>query len=454
MNRVEEQISTSLDKSNPFLLTPQEKWRREIYRRCERYYRHPMDTRGGNSLYDSLIANAMTIARWKNLPRGMVSNYNFVPKIVEADRAGLLCNARLEGVSVLKLTTDNRQLTTNNRQLSTNNSLTALLRDILAENRYFLLLSTIFETGISKGDAYLKVMEDPSYREGIRFVPVQPEIVFPYLDPHDVERVIAYKIAYTFKSLSQSNLYGTAGLKDLAYDGDEHQYSEIITSESTMVYIDGELDEKRSYRHRIPGMGMYHIANIPVAGDFYGLPSAHDIYDDIDVLNRLMAVYLRILDFWMYPQIIAKGIKKKERERWGMRVIHYVDTDADFKILEPQHNPGIKELIETLVKCLKEKKPQFALEKLASGVEASSAIRMKLYDYLAHINLLSVSYSTGISEACKYALKLKKPTFNEDVKIDLGSPIPNNEGEQYENLLKLKELLNPPPEELAKMAGM
>lgn len=396
-------FANAIIRSSPHCLSPQERARLEAYRRMERYYRAGMDARGTNSLYGSEIPGQPSLAEFKNLPDFMTSVFNLIPKIVNTDRSALMNNLKPEGI---RIEGDQRG--------------TELLRAILQENSFLLLLSKFFETGISKGDAYLKVMRDSRKPHGIRLVVLAPETVFPILDPHDCEEVLAYKIMYSYQALEESPF------KSLLVDGAMHEYLEVITPQEVSVYIDHRLQEERSFELEIEGLPIFHAANLPVAGDFFGLPTPYDVYDDIDDINLLLSYELERFKIYAYPQIIAKGITKHNGLKWGRKKIHFLPPEGDMSLLEWRGDPQILNTIKAMVEGVKDKKPQFAIDKLReSGVNHSGeAIKNRLLLFVAHIHLLEASYSEALKQAFGYILRLLKHQPEGEMVIDFGPPLP------------------------------
>lgn len=397
------EITNLFRRQCPNLLSHEEQTRANIYRRREAYYRQSTDMMSARTLYGAKSGSLDTMAKISGLDELVITVFNLVPKVCDADRSAMMNNLTIEGFSI---PSDARG--------------SELLRGILAENNFYLLMNKLFETGISKGDIYIKVSPDPGKICGVRLSLVPPEIVFPVINPHDNEQALSYRIIYSY---DERNIDGAYPL--VQSSSTQRQYLEVIDQESTRIYIDGKLKESLSYQRDISGFNIYHAANIPVANDYFGLPTPYDIYDDIDLINHTLSAELERQRFYANPQVLARGISKQEQIPWGAGMIHFMDKEATMELLEWKGAPQILETLKMMVDAVKDKKPQFALDNIRHSSEAHSGIelRQRLALFIAHIALLEASYKACLQQALDYALKIAGYEPKAPIEIDFGQPI-------------------------------
>lgn len=176
------------------------------------------------------------------------------------------------------------------------------------------LLWEIHQQGGVSGDAFIKVAYEDEYADPagnphpgrIRILPLNAAFCFPEYHPHDMTRLIRFKMKYRF--------WGTA----LEGTRQVFSYTELWTEDAMQAFINDELID--SQENPLGVIPFVHIANRKVPSSPWGLSDIQDITDLNRVINETVTLIQDIVDYYASPTTVIIGAKANQLERGPKKV--------------------------------------------------------------------------------------------------------------------------------------
>lgn len=176
------------------------------------------------------------------------------------------------------------------------------------------VLWELHQQGSVSGDCFVKVAFEPQWEDPagfehparIRILPLNSAFCFPEYHPHDMTRMIRFKMKYRF--------WGTA----LEGTRQVFSYTELWTEEAMQSFINDELvEDQENPLGRIP---FVHIANRKVPSSPWGLSDIQDVTDLNRIYNETATLLLDIVNYYASPTTIIMGAKSNNLERGPKKV--------------------------------------------------------------------------------------------------------------------------------------
>ena len=172
----------------------------------------------------------------------------------------------------------------------------------------------ILQQGSVSGDAFVKVafenaFQDPAgnfHPDRIRILPLNSAFCFPEYHPHDMTRLIRFKLKYRF--------WGTA----LEGTRQVFSYTELWTEDAMQAFINDELVE--SQENPLGVIPFVHISNTKVPSSPWGLSDIQDITDLNRAYNETATLIQDIVNYYASPTTVIMGAKANNLERGPKKV--------------------------------------------------------------------------------------------------------------------------------------
>ena len=176
------------------------------------------------------------------------------------------------------------------------------------------VLWEIHQQGGVSGDAFVKIAFEEEYQDPagntheprIRILPLNAAFCFPEYHPHDMTRMIRFKMKYRF--------WGTA----LEGTRQVFSYTELWTEDAMQSFINDELID--SQENPLGVIPFVHIANRKVPSSPWGLSDIQDITDLNRVINETVTLIQDIVDYYASPTTVIIGAKANQLERGPKKV--------------------------------------------------------------------------------------------------------------------------------------
>jgi hypothetical protein len=281
----------------------------------------------------------------------------------------------------------------------------ALVERILTrDNRKKSLLWSVGQLGSVSGDAFVKIAYDPSYQDGIgnekpgrvRILPLNPAFCFPEWAPHDMERLLRFKLKYRFWATAPE---GTRQV---------YTYTEIITDEIIEEYINDQLISQRN--NPLGEIPIVHIANKPAASSPWGLSDIQDILPLNRAYNETATEILDIINYYTAPVTIVTGHKASNMERGANKLWGITNKDAKVYNLEggAEGLPPAMEFLELLEHAM-HKMTGVPANALGEEQEISNtsgvALHIQFFPLMLAYSLKTTQYEEGWQRILYFALK-------------------------------------------------
>ena len=281
----------------------------------------------------------------------------------------------------------------------------ALIERILTrDNKKKALLWSVGQLGGVSGDAFCKVAYEPPYTTPagnavggrVRILPLNPAFCFPEWAPHDMERLLRFKLKYRFWATAPE---GTRQV---------YTYTEIITDEVIEEYINDQLiDQRPNPLGEIP---VVHIANKPAASSPWGLSDIQDILPLNRAYNETATEIIDIINYYTAPVTIVTGHKASNMERGANKLWGITNKDAKVYNLEggSEGLPSALEFLELLEHAMHKMTgvPVTALgEEQSISNTSGVALYIQFFPLMQAYNLKTTQYEDGWKEILRLALR-------------------------------------------------
>lgn len=225
-----------------------------------------------------------------------------------------------------------------------------LLRTVWEEHQPFgkeAVLWEILQQGGVSGDSFVKVAfendyEDPAggvHPAKIRILSLNSAFCFPEYHPHDMTRMIRFKLKYRF--------WGTA----LEGTRQVFSYTELWTEDAMQAFINDELVE--SQENPLGVIPFVHVANKKVPSSPWGLSDIQDITDLNRQYNETATLITDIINYYASPTTVITGAKSNDLMRGPKKVWSIANDKAKIENLT-LGDSGIADSLKYL-EVLKEK---------------------------------------------------------------------------------------------------
>jgi Phage portal protein, SPP1 Gp6-like len=221
-----------------------------------------------------------------------------------------------------------------------------LLRTVWEEHQPFGKEATMWEAmqqGSVSGDCFTKVAFEDEYADPagnlhpakIRILPLNSAFCFPEYHPHDMSRMIRFKMKYRF--------WGTA----LEGTRQVFSFTELWTEDAMQAFINDELVESQD--NPLGMIPFVHISNTKVPSSPWGLSDIGDITDLNRQYNETATLIADIINYYASPTTIIIGAKANNLERGPKKVWAIPNEKAKIQNLELNSQiEGPLQYLETL----------------------------------------------------------------------------------------------------------
>jgi len=170
------------------------------------------------------------------------------------------------------------------------------------------------QQGAVSGDCFMKVAFEKAYQDPagnfhpdrIRILPLNSAFCFPEYHPHDMSRMIRFKLKYRF--------WGTA----LEGTRQVFSYTELWTEDAMQAFINDELVE--SQENPLGVIPFVHISNTKVPSSPWGLSDIQDITDLNRAYNETATLIQDIVNYYASPTTVIMGAKANDLQRGPSKV--------------------------------------------------------------------------------------------------------------------------------------
>lgn len=189
------------------------------------------------------------------------------------------------------------------------------------------VLWELMQQGAVSGDSFVKVAYEDSYTDPagnehpskIRILPLNSAFCFPEYHPHDMSRLIRFKMKYRF--------WGTA----LEGTRQVFSFTELWTEDAMQAFINDELVE--SQENPLGTIPFVHIAHKKVPSSPWGLSAIGDITDLNRQYNETATLIADIINYYASPTTIIIGAKANNLERGPKKVWSIANEKASIQNL-------------------------------------------------------------------------------------------------------------------------
>lgn len=307
-------------------------------------------------------------------------------------------------------------------------SIDAQIEIITDANKDDLFYTVLGESGAVSGHNFIKIIPDPEYPGGIRWVMQDPELVSVFWSPSDGQTPIAYKIEWKSGRTDYRQDIVKMGV---VTDGGEMN----PTAESWLILDmkregsgNWELTSQQTWQY--PFAPIVDWQNLPDYTSYYGLSdiSALDLNDSI---NFTASNINRILKYHAHPKTIATGVKKEDIQQTSVNGMWSIENEnAKIYNLEMQSD------LESSMAYLMYLQGEFYTQQRAVDITTikdrlgqltNFGIRVLFGDALAKNSTKQMLYGYGLKELVYrslYILGMQIPADSIDVKF--ADPLPVN----------------------------
>ena len=176
------------------------------------------------------------------------------------------------------------------------------------------VLWEMMQQGSVSGDCFTKIAFEDEYQDPagnlhpakIRILPLNAAFCFPEYHPHDMSRLIRFKMKYRF--------WGTA----LEGTRQVFSFTELWTEDSMQSFINDELVESQD--NPLGMIPFVHISNTKVPSSPWGLSDIQDVTDLNRQYNETATLISDIVNYYASPTTIIIGAKANNLERGPKKV--------------------------------------------------------------------------------------------------------------------------------------
>ncbi len=322
------------------------------------------------------------------------------------------------------------------------------------------------QMGSVSGDVFIRVSVDRDVDDGVEFPRadvIPSHYCFPVLDPDDNTRMTAIRVSWPVweeRDVTEGIIRRrTPRRRQIRVK------SEVWTSKEVVTMIDKEIIEKKP--NRLGELPFVHIANLPIAGDFYGMSDLAEVCELNREMNEKLTDISDVINYHGSPLTVVTGARLGQLERgpnrmWALpegAAIQNLKLDGDLK--------ATVDYIEALRKAMFEvcMVPNGALGREAAAGSTGAGQAMLYMPLLKRRDIKMGLYGQGIQRVNRLMLRYQElldPAFSKKMeaiknsrfrtKIVFPDPLPRDEGVQLQNAEKRMSLgLSSREDELKEM---
>lgn len=276
-------------------------------------------------------------------------------------------------------------------------------RLLTRDNHKEQLLWAVGNLGSVSGDAFVKIAYEDPWVDGagvphngrVRILPLNPAFCFPEWAPHDLERLIRFKLKYRFWGTSKE---GTRQV---------HTYTEILTDDVIEEWVDDTL--LRRTENPLGVIPIVHIANAPAASSPWGLSDVVDILTLNRQYNETGTAIADIINYYTEPVTVLIGAKSNNLQRGDHKIWGIPQADAKVQNLSGGEE-GLQwafEFLDRLKAAMHEMMgiPQTALgEEQAISNTSGVALSIQFMPLMIKYRLKIMQYGEGWKQIIRLAL--------------------------------------------------
>jgi SPP1 Gp6-like portal protein len=184
------------------------------------------------------------------------------------------------------------------------------------------------QQGSVSGDCFMKIAYEQEWVDPaagihparIRILPLNSAFCFPEYHPHDMTRMIRFKLKYRF--------WGTA----LEGTRQVFTYTELWTEDAMQAFVNDELIE--SEPNPLGMIPFVHISNVKVPSSPWGLSDIQDVTDLNRQFNEVATLISDIVNYYASPTTVIIGAKASNLERGAKKVWAIPNDKAKVENLE------------------------------------------------------------------------------------------------------------------------
>lgn len=253
------------------------------------------------------------------------------------------------------------------------------------------------------GDCFIKVAFEEEYSDPagnihparIRILPLNSAFCFPEYHPHDMSRMIRFKMKYRF--------WGTA----LEGTRQVFSYTELWTEDAMQAFINDELVE--SQENPLGVIPFVHISNTKVPSSPWGLSDIQDITDLNRQYNETALLAADIINYYASPVTVITGARANNLERGPKKVWAIPSKDARVENLSAETNlDGVLNFLELIKGKMHEISgiPVNALgQELTISNTSGVALHMTMLPLIQKNKQKTTQYSAGLQQVNEVVLR-------------------------------------------------
>jgi hypothetical protein len=294
-----------------------------------------------------------------------------------------------------------------------------LLRQVWEEHQpmgKMAVMWEIMQQGSVSGDSFVKVAFEEAYDDPagnfhppkIRILPLNSAFCFPEYHPHDMSRLIRFKMKYRF--------WGTA----LEGTRQVFSYTELWTEDAFQSFINDELIE--SQENPLGVIPFIHVSNTKVPSSPWGLSDIQDVTDLNRQYNETATLITDIVNYYASPVTIITGAKSNNLERGPRKVWAIPNKDARVANLEINSQlDGPLKFLETLKEKMHEivNIPMNAFgQELQISNTSGVALQITLLPLMQKFRQKSIQYESGLVRVNELIIRVASVYMPELLQFD------------------------------------
>ena len=324
-------------------------------------------------------------------------------------------------------------------------------------NRKEMIAFEMAQMGSITGDVFLRVSwEDSDLIEApyARVDVLPSQYVFPsFGGPHGVDRKKVNSVLVLFPKFKNGDSkyqsrFGDLKSKDVVWYGERWFVDKVIE-----YHPNGIEKERPNPLGEIP---IVHIANYPIAGEFYGRSDLSDIISLQREFNEKSTDISDVINYHGSPVTIVKGAKLTQLERGANRIWGLPENASVENLALSGELSASLEYLQIIKKAMHEVGgvPEIALSSNVNNRETGASVSMRYMPMLESRKVKIQSYGLGIRLVNRLFMKitaLADPTFGRLFdklnkmnkyrnEVLFPSPLPRDESIELDRAMKRLDL--------------
>lgn len=270
--------------------------------------------------------------------------------------------------------------------------------------------------GVS-GDFYVQIKAGEQVGDPPRLINVDPNIIFPYWNPDDIDDVWAYELRWRQGKHVKRTIYSLLESRD---------DWEIITER----FEQGKwVEDAPVQRWGFPWCPIIHGKNFPNPNEFFGLSDLEDA-DLNDAINAASSNMNRIIRLFSHPIVWSKGFSVNELD--VSKIVTTNNKDAMMEALQLAENlSSSQEYIKFLRTMFSEitQVPETDPDRMSIGAQSGFALKVLFHDLTQKTNIKRALYGREIIEINRRLLDMMGKGSDKRVKLHWKDALPKDQRE-------------------------